>query len=65
MKQGTGHSSRSAMKVEPKSRSPNIEKVAGMGLQVVRTKPYGGDGRGFKAPMNKSTSHKGGSQGRY
>jgi len=67
MKQGTGHSSNSARKVEPKAKAINPGAVAGIGIHEVRTKSvplYGG--RGFEAPAPVACkSHKGGSQGKH
>lgn len=65
MKQGTGHNVKAGAKVEPKSRAPSLDRVANMGLQVVRTRQPAGAGPGYKAPMAGSSTHKSGSQGRH
>lgn len=66
MKQGTGHSTDSARKVEPTSRGMNVGRVADIGLQVVHTRPEPMHERGFTAPKPKSTTcHHCGSQGKY
>jgi hypothetical protein len=66
MKQGRGMNSMSATKVEPKATAKSVPKVADMGLQVVRTRPYQDPGRGFNAPSPVATTcHKGGSQGKH
>jgi hypothetical protein len=67
MKQGqASHSGTSSTKVEPKSKAVNPEAVADIGLQKVRYKStpmY--EGRGLKAPMVGTSSHKCGSQGKH
>lgn len=65
MKQGTGKSSIAGGKVEPRPKAINPSKVAGIGLQEVRMRPHRDLGRGYKAPMNKSSTHKGGTQGKH
>lgn len=68
MKQGKASSNTSAGgKVEPSSRAVSVDKVANIGLKIVRTVPPSKDlykGKGFKAPMNVSfKTSKSGSQG--
>lgn len=66
MKQGTGKSSMAGGKVEPQSQAVSVDKVAGIGIQQIRTQPqelY--KGRGYQAPMASSTSHPAGSQGKH
>ena len=66
MKQGTGKSSVSATKVEPKSRAVNPEAVSELGIHQYRTKSISlYEGRGLEAPMAGKCVHKGGSQGKY
>jgi len=65
MKQGTGKSSGAGRKVEPKSRAPNVKKIADMGIHQIRTRPYSNPGEGYKAPMAKSSTHKSGTQGKH
>jgi hypothetical protein len=65
MKQGTGRTTASARKVEPVSKAKNVERVADIGLAVLRTKPYADAGRGYKAPMASASNHKSGSQGKH
>ena len=56
----------SGQKMEPKPRAMSPGAVSEIGLRVVRTVPQPmHEGRGFKAPMNKSQSSNRGSQGRY
>ena len=63
MKQGTGKSMMGATKVEPKATAVSVSKVADMGLQVVRTRPYHDAGRGFMGPAPVATTrYKSGSQ---
>jgi len=66
MKQGSSKTTMSGGKVEPNSRGVNPEAVAEIGRQTVHTHSvpmY--EGRGLKAPMASSTSHKSGSQGKH
>ena len=66
MKQGTGHSSSSARKVEPKSKAVGLAHVAEMGNETVRVKSaplY--EGRGYEAPKMMKQSHPRGSQGKH
>jgi hypothetical protein len=66
MKQGTGHSTDSGRKIEPRAHAVSVPYVAEMGQQYVRTtslKMY--EGRGYEAPKNSSTCHPCGSQGRH
>ena len=69
MKQGSGSSSRSAGKVEPKSSAVSVEATANIGVRQVYTSgkdPALTKGRGFEAPKPVAcTSHKGGSQGKH
>lgn len=69
MKQVSGNSRMGSTKIEPRSHSISVDKVANLGLQIVRTHPPTKDlvnGRGFTAPAPVScTSHKGGSQGKH
>lgn len=65
MKQGTGHSTHSASKVEPKSRAVSVGKVAGIGIQEIRYRKPDGDGKGYSAPMTGSSTHPRGSQGKH
>ena len=66
MKQGTGHSTDAARKVEPKAKAVNVAHVSEMGIQKVRTKSttlY--EGRGYEAPKAGKQSHPRGSQGKH
>ena len=66
MKQGRAVTHVAATKVEPKSKAINVRKVADIGIQQVRTRPYKDMGEGFKAPAPRSTTHsKSGSQGKH
>ena len=69
MKQGTGRTSSSAGKVEPKSRAVSVEAAANIGVKQVYTsneQPELYKGKGFKAPEPVScTGHKSGSQGKH
>lgn len=66
MKQGTGRTTDTAHKVEPKSAAINPGAVGGIGLQEVRTKHISiYEGRGLEAPMVGCTNHKSGSQGKH
>jgi hypothetical protein len=68
MKQGSGNNITAGGKVNPTSRAVSVDKVASIGLQIVRTQPPSKDlykGRGFEAPMNKCCSNPKGSQGKY
>ena len=66
MKQGSGNSSHSAGKVEPKSRGMNPAAVADIGIQQVRTTSIKmHEGRGIEAPKAASTIHHCGSQGKH
>jgi len=68
MKQGTGKSSMSGGKVEPRANAVSVDKVSNIGQQIVRTQPptkalY--SGRGYEAPKPVAcTSHRAGSQGK-
>lgn len=70
MKQGqASHSGMGSTKVEPKSRGVNVETVADQGIQQ-RFAPGNGpsplhQGRGLKAPMVSTATHKAGSQGEH
>jgi hypothetical protein len=66
MKQGTGNSSSSGGKVEPRSNAINPEAAAEIGRQVVHTVPVPlNAGRGYQAPAPvATTSHRSGSQGK-
>ena len=76
MKQGSGHSSNSARKVEPTAHAVSVKGVSQIGMAMgnhatdikgVLPNPavpiY--KTRGFEAPMNKSTQHHSGSQKRH
>ena len=67
MKQGQASTSKvGATKVEPVSHAVDPAAVAELGIHEVRTTSlplY--EGRGLQAPMVGSTTHKGGSQGKY
>lgn len=66
MKQGTGNNTHSGYKTEPVSKAVNPAYAADIGIQEMRTRPlpmY--EGRGLKAPMQSTTTHKSGSQGEY
>jgi hypothetical protein len=66
MKQGTGKNTMSGGKVEPTAHAVSVDKVANIGLSIVRTQPQSKElykGRGYEAPMASSTTHKSGSQG--
>ncbi len=65
MKQGSGKHASAGGKVEPNPRRVSPGAVSEIGVVQVRTEPHQVGGRGFKAPMNKSQSHKSGSQGRH
>lgn len=67
MKQGQASSSKmGSTKVEPTSRAVSPGAVSRMGIHPSPAKPeplY--EGRGLKAPMVSTATHKGGSQGKY
>lgn len=67
MKQGRASpDSASGQKREPIAHRVNIEKVADIGNQVIRTTSlplY--EGRGLEAPMQGTTTHPHGSQGKH
>lgn len=68
MRQGqASHSGTGATKVEPKSRGVNVTAVANMGNSQHYAPGNGPSplyqGRGLKAPMVGTTTHKAGSQG--
>ena len=66
MKQGTGKTTVAGTKVEPNSRAVNPEYASEIGKQSVHVNSvpmY--EGRGLKAPMVGSTSHRSGSQGKH
>lgn len=65
MKQGTGRTTHSAQKVEPKSRAVSVGKVAGIGIQEIRYRQPGGDGKGYSAPMAGKSTHPRGTQGKH
>lgn len=52
-------------KIEPMAKAINPGKVADMGLQQVRMRPHKDLGRGYEAPMAKSSNHPRGSQGKH
>ena len=55
-------------KVEPKSHAVSIDKVANIGVQIVRTHPQTKElytGRGYEAPKASPSAHAKGSQGKY
>ncbi len=66
MKQGTGTTTDSARKVEPRPKAMNPAAVGAMGIHkvYVHSKPGLHDGRGFKAPGISSAIHHSGSQGK-
>jgi hypothetical protein len=65
-KQGTGKSTISGQKVEPKSQGINPEYAAEIGRQTAhhRSVPMYKD-RGIQAPKASASTHKCGSQGKY
>lgn len=66
MKQGTGNSTNSAQKREPIAHAVSPAAVSEIGLQVVRSTSlplY--EGRGLEAPMQGTTIHHCGSQGKH
>ena len=65
MKQGSGKSSDSGRKIEPRSKAKNPGKVGNIGIQTIRTRPYKNLGDGYKAPMASPTNHKRGTQGKH
>jgi len=66
MAQGPIKSSMSGGKVEPKSHAVSVSKVSEIGLQVIRTQPAPGAGRGFEAPKPVAcVAHPSGSQGKH
>lgn len=66
MKQGSGHTSVTAHKTEPKSHAISVPAVAEIGTHTVRhTKVPIYEGRGLKAPMVGQTNHHRGSQGKH
>jgi len=66
MKQGTGHSSDSGRKVEPKAHGVSPKYVSELGVHQVRTKSVSlYTGRGIEAPMAGKQNHPRGSQGRH
>jgi hypothetical protein len=68
MKQGRpSRDVRESTKREPNSRAVSVDKVANIGLKIIRTQPPTKDlykGRGFMAPGTMDTSHPSGSQGK-
>lgn len=74
MKQGTSHSSNSGRKSEPSPKAINPGGAGNIGQQfgnhaecgdfTPRITPMDA-GRGYRAPGIGTTSHKGGSQGKY
>lgn len=67
MKQGSGRSTNSGGKVEPRSHSVSLDKVSGIGIQRIRTHPESKalyNGRGIEAPKATSSIHRSGSQGK-
>lgn len=67
MKQGTGNSRMGDTKTEPKASAIGVGAVSRIGGQYVYTKTPSPivEGRGFRAPMAGTTSHKSGSQGKH
>jgi hypothetical protein len=66
MKQGSGKSTISGGKVEPKSQGINPEYAAEIGRQTIHTRPVPvTEGRGIMAPKAASTTHRSGSQGKH
>ena len=67
MKQGSGHSSMSASKVEPKSTAISPSAAGQIGIHQVNTQPNPLTlGRGYAAPAPVATTcHHSGSQGRH
>lgn len=68
MKQGSGNNITAGGKVNPSARAVSVDKVANLGLQIVRTQPPTKDlykGRGFEAPGAKAREFNKGSQGKY
>ena len=66
MKQGTGKSTMSGGKVEPKSKGINPEYAAEIGRQTThhRSTPMY-EGRGIQAPKASPSTHRSGSQGKH
>lgn len=67
MKQGKASSSGpGSRKIEPRPMAINPAAVADIGLQQVRHVPQPmHEGRGYKAPMNGSSNHPRGTQGKH
>lgn len=68
MKQGSGKNVTAGGKTDPVARVVSVDKVANIGLQIVRTTPPTKDlykGRGFNAPGMKTREFNKGSQGKY
>jgi hypothetical protein len=68
MKQGSGRNVTAGGMTQPSSHAVSVDKVANIGLKIVRTVPPTKDlykGRGYEAPMNKCSSNPKGSQGKY
>ena len=66
MKQGTGNSTNSGQKREPIAHAVSPAAVSEIGIQVVRATSlplY--EGRGLEAPMQGTTNHPCGSQGKH
>ncbi len=66
MKQGTGRSTDSAQKREPVSHAVSPAAASEIGVQVIRhTSLPLYEGRGLEAPMQGTTIHHCGSQGKH
>lgn len=68
MKQGSGKNTIAGGKVDPVAHAVSVDKVANMGLQIVRAGPMTKElykGRGFEAPGMKTREYNKGSQGKY
>lgn len=68
MKQGTGKNTIAGGKVDPIAHAVSVDKVANIGLKIVRTDVQSKElykGRGFEAPGMKAREYNKGSQGKY
>lgn len=67
MKQGTGNSRMGSTKMEPRPRAIAPKVAGSIGQQKIghSNVPQDATGRGYKAPMASSSTHKSGSQGRH
>lgn len=67
MKQGTGRNMASGQKHEPRAQAVSVDRAANIGLKQVRTTAPSPmfKSQGYKAPMNGSSNHPSGSQGKH